>query len=470
MDGNEFDSIEGFFSDPAFQLILKNVTVSTITWDDFLDSPMPRGLPANRTWKLIHEVNFNAGTVLPDFLPDAKIFYRYSSTIISTLIQLIRKYQETSSLEAKLWSSFTTQGIWARTRDVIAAARIEGVDVEESRVLAIWDPVEKRVLSAPSNSAEQLVVNALEAECNVKYYAKRDFNGELILSIAKDLMRDVRLEDLQNHSIRNSLDYLMPQNQESSTEQVGGEHSETSDDRRELTDLIASYLDGSTAVDTDLDLVRALLAPDLVRTFVPIGPASSLLGMMVQKVVFSQQGFQLLNWLPLTYAREKWENGTGVLETDFSAEDVSHTLKHEREIGLYDITPIQTVNLQIALQMLDRFTRFVTKIESYSNSIKEKLMNSSIFNQRQCAVLARASKGSDRTFTIRHHQQNHGISYATARRDFLELKDSGYLQSRFDGNTQVFYASDDFDAKIARVLGDSDSVREEIPEIYLPPR
>lgn len=470
MDDTKIDSIEGFFSDSAFQLILKNVTVSTITWGDFLNSPMPRGLAANRTWKLIHEVNLNAGTVLPDFLPSAKIFYRYSLKILNMLIQLIRKYQEAASLEARLWSGFSAQGVWARTRDVIAAARIEGVDVEESRVFEIWDPVEKRELSSPENAAEQLVLNGLKAEYNISNYAKRDFNGQLIASIAKDLLHDVKVEDAQNRPPRTSRIYLTPQDQGIASviaEESGIDGSHESDER---IDLVASYLMGDMAAETDMGLVRALLAPDLVRSFASHGPASSLLGMIVQKVVFTRQGFPILSWLPLANARDQWENGEESVATEFIADAVDQTLRHEQAISMYDITPIQTVNLQLCLQALSRFTSFVTQVESYSNSIKEKLLSSSIFNQRQCAVLARASKGNDRTFTIRHHQRNHGISYATARRDFLELKDSGYLQSRFDGNTQVFYSSDDFDAKLARLLGDGINEREDVPKIYLPPK
>lgn len=52
------------------------------------------------------------------------------------------------------------------------------------------------------------------------------------------------------------------------------------------------------------------------------------------------------------------------------------------------------------------------------------------------------------TFTIKYHQTNNAIAYATARRDLVELEQKGYLSFEVDGRTMVFKAVSTLDSLI----------------------
>ena len=120
---------------------------------------------------------------------------------------------------------------------------------------------------------------------------------------------------------------------------------------------------------------------------------------------------------------------------------------------LFDTTMLHTVLVQIALIEARSLLAFVRALSRRNTVVRDALFESGMFNQRQRGVLMRAAKGDDRTFTIAYHQANHGISYSTARRDFQELVDRGFLDVELASKTQVFRASAHMDARLAETFG-----------------
>jgi DNA-binding transcriptional regulator YhcF (GntR family) len=70
-------------------------------------------------------------------------------------------------------------------------------------------------------------------------------------------------------------------------------------------------------------------------------------------------------------------------------------------------------------------------------------------NDRQRAIIGRALRNPEAQFTIRYHKTNHGIAYPTARRDFLELVEKGYLTVEQRGKAFIFVPSNELEEKFS---------------------
>ncbi|MGH7655984.1 MAG: Fic family protein [Gemmatimonadaceae bacterium] len=70
-----------------------------------------------------------------------------------------------------------------------------------------------------------------------------------------------------------------------------------------------------------------------------------------------------------------------------------------------------------------------------------------VLNERQLALLARALRQPETTFTIEAHRRSHGVAYETARTDLIVLVDDGLLTMRRRGRRFLFVPSEDLRAR-----------------------
>ena len=72
------------------------------------------------------------------------------------------------------------------------------------------------------------------------------------------------------------------------------------------------------------------------------------------------------------------------------------------------------------------------------------------------AFLAHAIRHPDAGYTIRGHRTSHGVAYATARADLLQLAELGLLDRRLAGKkTNVFHPPPDLEDRIRSLPGDA---------------
>lgn len=69
-------------------------------------------------------------------------------------------------------------------------------------------------------------------------------------------------------------------------------------------------------------------------------------------------------------------------------------------------------------------------------------------NHRQRALLGRALEESDTVFTVESHKVSHGVAYATARDDLLDLVERGFLEKGRQGRKWVFVAVEDLRERV----------------------
>lgn len=428
--------------DKPFEELLKDITESTITWKHFLEMTIPKGLTVSSTWRLIHEINHSAGSSLPRFSLDKQIFYRYSMDVIKDYLNihhiLLRVASRQSSVEFENNKAFFIDTM----KNVISAARLDGFEISEDKIIQAFD---KGCFTL--SESEHLVVNGIKMELNISDYQHEELTVDLLRQLHRELLEGISLDDIPNHtSIRLS---LIPQ-----SENIQGE---TSFDERAIS--VMKYLEGTLGETSDLLVVRNMIVSDLLHTFVPIGGLASLIGSSLSKLMFHQTGIPLMSKLPLAFARYHWEVNEDAYPSLFcTRQEIVETQQQEINLGLFDITLLQTVLIQLALNQVERLAAFVDSFAERNDAVKTALMQNIRFNNRQKNIIARAAKGSDRKFTIRYHETHNSISYATARRDFQELVDSGYLRYDFRGKTQIFQASDQLDALLNIHIGLSDEI------------
>lgn len=389
--------------------------------------------------------------------------------VIEALTQLMRTYQNVITEESFNEVKTSPQMGWACARDGVSASRMDGLVVDEDSILASWDPVDKKLIGTHQSASEQLVLNALEVASEAETLAKETITGAFIMGIAEKVWGTVEPWSIQTEPMSDPRLTMTPIALDKTMSPPTGLDNAGNDEVFVRAEAIADYLSGRSAASTDLDLVRLLSASDVIHTYLPLGPISSLVGKIVQKVLLYQLGMPLLSWVPLNTIRASWEAGASINGVSYSKETIQETQRHEQSLALYDVTAFQTINLQLALHAMQEFQQFAIANAERYREVKRALATSSYFNQRQRSILARAAKGANREFTIRYHEQNNAISYATARRDFQELVDSGFLESRFDGNTQIFFASSDFEMHLTRTVGIPGKGLRPIPPCYLPP-
>lgn len=425
---NDDSSVSLSSQDESFQELLKQITETTVSWQHFLDMRTPRGATVESTWRTIHEINRSAGSVLPDFYPGATVFYRYSMEMVDSFYRLLLTLLKIASKE--VMSDFENNRTFYRdtVRDTVCAAALDGLEVSEDAVVQVLEGK----LSNPAPEV-RLAANAVQLLMDINASsADIVLDLDLLKGTYQAITQGVDLAALPSH--RPIITCLVPHSaNEACTEPVFDERAQ----------LAMDYLAGKNAERTDLGIMRHLLAPTLLNSFVPLAGLATLVGAVISRIAVVTSGIPLLGKLSMLYARYRWETSPQKLDgVSFTPTDVVETQQQEERLNMYDITLIQTVTAQLGLIQAQKLLRYADFFSRQSEEVRRSLLENSWFNSRQRNILARAAKGRNRRFTIRYHQENHNISYATARRDFQELLDAGYLDSVFEGKTQVFMASE----------------------------
>jgi Fic family protein len=84
---------------------------------------------------------------------------------------------------------------------------------------------------------------------------------------------------------------------------------------------------------------------------------------------------------------------------------------------------------------------------------KSTIHSLDLFNHRQSALIIEAVKATGRRYTIKEHQNMHGVVYQTARTDLLDLANRGVLELKKKGKELVFRVPSDIGERLKRLEG-----------------
>ncbi|MDR1195353.1 MAG: Fic family protein [Endomicrobium sp.] len=113
-----------------------------------------------------------------------------------------------------------------------------------------------------------------------------------------------------------------------------------------------------------------------------------------------------------------------------------------------DMTYFILFNLNIIEKSIKDVINIINEKESLQKKNRFILDKYPQLNLRQRDILINAIKNPNREYKIATHRGLHGIGYATARADFLELVELGLMESRIVGKTGIFVPAKDIQAKL----------------------
>lgn len=118
-----------------------------------------------------------------------------------------------------------------------------------------------------------------------------------------------------------------------------------------------------------------------------------------------------------------------------------------------DLTYFVIYQLDVIKRAINGLTEYLSnqarKVREARLVIKENEFLQDKLNSRQLAILNHALKHPNFIYSVKGHQNNHGITYETARQDLLKMSDKlGLLEKFKQGRSHVFMSPPDLDQRI----------------------
>jgi hypothetical protein len=409
--------------DPAFQALLADFSQRCLSWDEFLAHDMPRGLSPLRAWDLLIRLSEHMGIPFPVVdLQDTQYWYHrtHELTDIANIVA------RACAPDAHLHRTMTSAGgqhflMNVRIAETIAATRLDGlsIPVEDAEVLLRFD-------RAPRTGTERLVVNTFGAIDHLPDLIGEPFSRGLFAHL-----RELLLDGVDTASLARARAPLGTGTFEWSDDLV-----ERYADRQ--MDTLAAWANHEAGSEHDHEVLRALLITDTFRFYRPLKEVSNQVGRLVSHLYAMKRGLPVLGLLPVSRVKLDWEEGR-ILPPLVSFDRSTFEDLRRRSSG--DLTCLQTLLAQLSLVALRIVERYLDEWERRDRHLRQMLKKDLDLNDRQRAILGRALRKPEAEFTIRYHKTNHGIAYPTARGDFLQLVEKGYLDMHLRGKVLVFTAS-----------------------------
>jgi Fic family protein len=130
---------------------------------------------------------------------------------------------------------------------------------------------------------------------------------------------------------------------------------------------------------------------------------------------------QILNKAPVKY-------GQAFLYTESDDNDLTYFIEHQLSV------------IEAAVEALGQY---VDRQMQYQRQLRDLMRAQMCFNHRQQDLLTHAFRHPGYTYTIRGHQNSHGVSAMTARNDLTELEKEGLILKEKVGKTFVFIVPSD---------------------------
>ena len=405
-----------------FRAIVKRATRSCLTYDDMCAMPLPPGVDAEQTWGALRAIlRLSAiDETVPDL--DGTMYWYYRTHELSDAIATILCHcRAGSSLDRQLATAQNRRVVTRlRLDETVAAAHLDGLDISAADA---YEMLERG--RSPKDSTEQILMNSYETLIAVEQFVDRPFSPELFQELLGMLLKKVTPDDWRMTEPRKGL--LQHDYSDDQVAALGGAQ----------LDHICAFANGEVGEDSDSPVLRALLIADMFRFYRPLPHLNGQLGRLAFKLYAIKAGLPVLGSLSLSRSKLLWEEGE--LGQPLVALDPA---RYQRNYYLTspDLTQYYTTGVQLMLSSLIELREKLADIERRDAELRNLLQGDSAINHRQRSVLGRALRNPSADFTIAHHKRKHQVAYATARADFIDLEERGWLRSEVRGKAFVYTA------------------------------
>lgn len=116
-----------------------------------------------------------------------------------------------------------------------------------------------------------------------------------------------------------------------------------------------------------------------------------------------------------------------------------------------DLTYFVVAQADVIIQALEELSAYIDRKTAESREAEAAIRSLDLFNHRQAAVIIEAVKSPGQRYTIKAHQNTHGVVYQTARTDLLDLAHRGVLELTKQGKEMVFRVPKDVGERLKRL-------------------
>lgn len=408
-------------NDHDFRVLLRDFLHGAMTWDSFLEHPLPLNMSPLATWATLGSIGRCMGVHLFQTLKSEMLWYRRThelETVVDGIVQCVSQESPlANALQKHTDQEFITN---LRLIEACAASQLVGLTCNHENLDNVF-----QTKNAPQQPVERVIANMMAIDVDLNDYIDRPLSSSLIQEMKENLLDG--LDD--NARIRLS---------EGIDDKLQSERERESIDHQ--LDLVISYVTNDD--DEDLAVLRGNLLADSIRNYQPFGMVSTQIASLASRLFYLQNDLPVLSLLPISSVKLQWLNGK--ISTDrtmCSPEEYESTRRRSPN----DLTVHQMLSAQCITLALEDLISTIGPSDVDDRAAHELLDRDPQFNHRQRSILARALRSPHAEFRIRYHQRKHNISYATARRDLVELETAGYLRIEQRGKTFVFLSGERVD-------------------------
>ncbi len=403
--GAAFEAVRDLMSDDRFIALRRKADQGIFLWPDMRRERMPEGYSDEQAWELLTLVRRQTAVQLPwnafcTKKRNGRSWFSNSRALTERLARLDATMADGAALSASL----------LRHRGAVEVQAWGGRDVEAALA------ADGAVGSAPGER-EALLGNLAGVLAESDAYAASPLTPATVRDIHQRLARGT--EGLQ----------LAPGRRFVSIDPT------TRYDERDYTlHVICQMASGELSGREFHPALRVINICWLMLSARPFPSLNALTELAVRRVCLRRLGFQALSLVPLLRMNLDWASGTRPIQRGFSEfmDDVDHYF--------CDYTPFFLLTLEMMLEGVDGLEKTVEDLERREADIDDALIDAHL-NHRQRAIVLNAINEPDRPQRIDAHRKLYRVAYATARKDFLDLVEAGYLRQAVEGRAFSFYPS-----------------------------
>lgn len=420
-DQKPAEMLQDLMRDANFGALLKRSRDDYLPWNEFLRMELPAGMSAMAAWDMLVALHHGESIHFPTATPDEP-HYWYITT--HKMISYLSEIDRACTPNSTLYQTVTADAgrpfmVKSRVSDVAAAAQLDGLDISSHEIRRLL-----HLERMPKTDLERLSVNTMNLMARLDEYVTEKFTPALLNE----------LRDQLRQGMSSSLPHTLPA---MGLIRPGDVSAEEPRDNEGALRLVCAYANNEVGDPNEHPAIRALVLSDWMQGASPLPDMNNQVGRLMARLYSFKNGLPLLGMLPITHAKLAWQRGEKPYDSA-SIDAVGYAAR--RETILRDSTPYLSALLELVVITLQDLECAVQQAEEEDVSVRQALTVGVGMNHRQRSIVARAIRNPEATFRIGYHKTNHGVTYATARKDLMGLVEIGYLNVDRDGHAFVFRA------------------------------
>ncbi len=412
--------LPALFEDKNFRDLLRTSQRRALTWEQFLDHPLPSGLSTHDCWQAMESLGRCQGVHLFEGFDGELVWYRRTYELEQLSLKLDQLGRPGSYLDQAIQDSASdglAHDLWLRELQ----ASFDRSGFASNDILTGKDLSNEKELG----TLEKIAVNTIALEHDFGEFIGRPLNRSLLADLRERLIEGISSSSLDEKA-----------------RLLGAEHeSEFHTGPSHDTALRAlEYAEEGEPHNEDLPVLRALIVSETLRLVRAGGVVYAPLSSFLRRLIFLKDGFDALAVLPFSETYCAWKRGQFLGDSPYSFDECRHTMRHI--IG--DRSLLSTVGLLCLERSANDAAALANNLAEAQAALEKITLSDKRINARQRTILAKAFAEPNHIFTVESHRMVHDISYATSRRDLINLQESGFLDFKQQGKAFAYVASESF--------------------------